>query len=486
MIFLKKLCCGVKDENAVQRTGPVIGIRHLQVLFYFLLLTYTYCMRTVLSVSVEAMINSTTTNPNIETYDWEKKRSVLLSSFFWGYFVLQIPVAYLGKMYGPKSMLVVCSLVDSTSCLLIPTMARRFDAYGVIACRIFQGLAQGGIAPLVHSLLGRWAPPSERSVLGTVTYTGAVFGNILALPITGVICSSWAGWPASFYLFGALGVKWAMLWAIFGSNTPRDHRRITDEERTYILESLGHQEEKVHETPWKRILTSPPFWAITLAFIGANWGSSVLLTQTPTYLNKILEYDIKTNGLLSAAPYLAMGICSIAFSSICDWIINRSIVERGTARKIFNSIGTLLPALSLTIVGFIPKGHSTLSVALLIFNGGLTAGGICGFQVNHVDLSPNHSGILMGITNSWTSIFSIISPLIVQFIVTDDTNQTQWRTIFLISAGIYAVTDLFFIVFASGEVQEWNNCEDMAGDAENARGKSDEDEPIENGTIERY
>lgn len=36
-----------------------------------------------------------------------------------------------------------------------------------------------------------------------------------------------------------------------------------------------------------------------------------------------------------------------------------------------------------------------------------------------MDLSPNHSGILMGLSNGSTSIFSIISPLIVQYIVTD-------------------------------------------------------------------
>lgn len=78
-----------------------------------------------------------------------------------------------------------------------------------------------------------------------------------------------------------------------------------------------------------------------------------------------------------------------------------------------------MPAVSLTLVGFIPKEQAGLSVALLIINGGISAGGFCGFQVNHVDLSPNHSGILMGITNCSTSIFSILSPLIVQFVVTD-------------------------------------------------------------------
>ncbi|CAH1100628.1 unnamed protein product [Psylliodes chrysocephalus] len=448
--------------------GPLIGVRHVQVFLYFLLLTYTYCMRTVLSVAIVAMNNnSTTTNTDIETFHWTNQ-SIVLSAFFYGYILLQVPVAQLGKKYGPKWMLVVCTTVDSTSFLLIPTMASYFGSIGVIVCRVFQGLAQGGIAPLVHTLLGCWAPAAERSVLGTVTYAGAICGNILSLPITGVICSSWAGWPAAFYLFGALGLKWVILWMIFGSNSPSEYKTISEEEKSYIQTSLGQRENKKYKTPWKKILTSPPFWAVTLAFAGANWGSSVLLTQTPTYLSKVLNYDIRTNSLFSAAPYVAMGLSSVVFSSVCDWIINRNIVGRGTARKIFNSIGMLLPALSLSILGFVSKEHAGLSVALLIFNGGITAGGLCGFQVNHVDLSPNHSGILMGITNSSTSVFSIIPQLLVQFMVTGDmTDQSEWRIVFLISAGVYFVTDIFFIMFASGEVQEWNECEEIREDAEN-------------------
>nr|XP_023028316.1 putative inorganic phosphate cotransporter [Leptinotarsa decemlineata] len=155
-----------------------------------------------------------------------------------------------------------------------------------------------------------------------------------------------------------------------------------------------------------------------------------------------------------------MLISSLTFSPICDWLINNSIVSRTVARKIFNTIGTIFPAISLTVVAFLTKKYASYSVALLIINGGMTAGALCSYQVNHVDLSPNHSGVLMAITNSSTSVFSIVSPLIVQFIVTDVTSQLQWRIIFLITAGLYLFADVFYIVFGSGEVQSWNNIED--------------------------
>ncbi|CAH1154733.1 unnamed protein product [Phaedon cochleariae] len=215
------------------------------MVFYFFLMTFTYCMRSVLSVAIVAMNDpKTSINKDIEVYDWDNQ-SVVLSAFFWGYVLLQVPSAQLGKKFGAKWMLVGCTSLDSLSCILIPVMASRFGSTGVMICRVSQGLAQGGVAPLVHTLLGCWAPPSERSVMATVAYTGGTFGIILCLPITGVICSGYWGWPASFYLFGSLGLMWALAWSVFGADTPSTHKTISNIERKYIETSLGQIEYKV-------------------------------------------------------------------------------------------------------------------------------------------------------------------------------------------------------------------------------------------------
>lgn len=75
--------------------------------------------------------------------------------------------------------------------------------------------------------------------------------------------------------------------------------------------------------------------------------------------------------------------------------------------------------MGLVVLGFMNATQAYLSVAILIFVGGFIGAGFCGFQVNHIDLSPNHSGMLMAISNSCTSVFSVLSPLTVQYIVTD-------------------------------------------------------------------
>ena len=45
---------------------------------------------------------------------------------------------------------------------------------------------------------------------------------------------------------------------------------------------------------------------------------------------------------------------------------------------------------------------------------------ITGMQVNHIDLSPNYAGTLMGITNFAANVVSIVAPLIVGVVVSDE------------------------------------------------------------------
>lgn len=122
--------------------------------------------------------------------------------------------------------------------------------------------------------------------------SGAPFGTIVAMPITGLISASWVGWPISFYVFGGMGFFWVVIWLIFGSNSPSEHKSITEEERNYIESSLNQQHKKVIITPWRHIATSLPVWATIVGNFGQNWGYSTLLTEIPNYMNKIMNFDM--------------------------------------------------------------------------------------------------------------------------------------------------------------------------------------------------
>ncbi|KAJ8929849.1 hypothetical protein NQ314_017453, partial [Rhamnusium bicolor] len=326
----------------------------------------------------------------------------------------------MGLMYQPKWLLVGALFVSSTACILIPSVAVQFGSIGVIICRVIQGLAHGFIFPSVHNILGQWVPASERSRLILLAYSGTQFSSILTKLVFRSISESWAGWPAIFYLFGGLGYAWIILWINCGYNTPAEHGTITEEERSYIQNSLGvNEKNQATRTPWKAIFTSLPVWAIVVAYLGQTWGASILLNETPKYIDRVMKYDMKSDRLLSVAPNIAVFVLSFSFCFISDYMINGMGVSRTFARKFFTTIGMTVPLIGLIPQGFVPEETTILSIILLLIAVGSSAATCSGSFANIMDLSPKFSGIIMGITNCTANFFSIGTPFAVHLIVND-------------------------------------------------------------------
>lgn len=166
--------------------------------------------------------------------------------------------------------------------------------------RLIEGLCQGVIFPSTHTLLSKWAPVSERAQLATYCYSGSQFGTVVMLSTSGVLASSFMGWPSIFYISGLASGLWAILWLFFGSNSPADYKYISAEERDFIQSSLGHNEpdsendeKKSRKTPWGEIFTSMPFYSLAIVHAAHNWGFWTLLTEMPTYMKGVLKFDIK-------------------------------------------------------------------------------------------------------------------------------------------------------------------------------------------------
>ena len=77
-------------------------------------------------------------------------------------------------------------------------------------------------------------------------------------------------------------------------------------------------------------------------------------------------------------------------------------------------------------------------------------------KVNALDLSPNYSGTLMAITNGIGALTGIITPYIVGVLAPNQT-LSEWRLVFWIVLGVFLVTNLIFVLYASGEPQPWND-----------------------------
>ncbi|KAJ1524730.1 hypothetical protein ONE63_009613 [Megalurothrips usitatus] len=449
----------------------------------FLGMANAYVMRTNMSVAIVAMVNQTalpreelvveecpgthSNNTQVGHIDptedgefiWETAtQSFILSAFFYGYVLTQIPFGIMAKKYGAKYFLGVGMLVNSVFGLLVPEAA-RWGLAPLIVVRFVQGLGEGPIVPCTHAMLAKWIPPSERSRLGAFVYAGAQFGTVISLPLSGLLSRYGfaGGWPSIFYVFGAVGTVWSVAFLIWVYEDPESHPRIRDAERKFIVGSLGGEKtEQTPPIPWMSVLKSMPFWAILVAHMGQNYGYETLLTELPTYMKQVLRFSIKDNGTLSALPYLAMWIFSIVVSVVADWMTWTKGVSMTRTRKLLNSIGMFGPALCLVAASY-TGCTASLTVGLLSLGVGLMGGTMSGYRINHLDISPRFAGILMSLTNCIANVFALLAPLIAGYIIDGKPTQAAWRVVFFISAAVYAVTSGFYLIFASGDVQSWDD-----------------------------
>lgn len=332
-----------------------------------------------------------------------KTQGYILSSFFYGYVFTQIPFGILAKRYGALRFLGWGMLTNSVFAFLVPVAAQQGGILWMCVIRFIQGLGEGPIVPCTHALLAKWIPPNERSRAGAAIYSGAQFGTIISMPLSGLLAEyGFAdGWPSIFYIFGTVGTLWSIAFLFTVYEDPEKSPNITDTEKAHIQKSLwGAQLHQVQPSvvPYRSIATSLPFYAILFAHMGHNYGYETLMTELPTYMKQVLKFSIKTNGFISSLPYLAMWLFSLSISCVADWLISSNRFSVTHTRKIINSIGQYGPAVCLIIASY-TGCNRVLTVALLTMGVGLNGGIYSGFKVNHLDLTPRFAGILMALTN---------------------------------------------------------------------------------------
>ncbi|KAF6206472.1 hypothetical protein GE061_017705 [Apolygus lucorum] len=448
----------MESSELAPKPPGMIGTRHRQVFLMFIGLVLAYSMRVNLSVGVVAMTDPTV-NSAYPTVNWTTaEKGVVSSMFFYGYFLTGIPAGMLASRYGPiKVVGWVGGILCGAASVAFP-FAVHFGFYWACALRVLQGLGQGFFYPCVNTHMSKWAIPEERGRLFSSCFSGTQLGTILMLGLGGFLATGPGGWYSIFYGSGGLSIIWGIACLVFGADSPAEHSTISTEERAYIETHFkaSSSESKKMKIPWLSISLSVPMWSLLLVHLAQNWGFWTLLTLMPTYMKGVLNFDIQKNGTLSALPYLVMFINAIIFAHIADYITSHKLLTVNFARKMWNSIALYGGAAALLSLATLST-DSTGAIILLTVTVGLNAACYNGYLCNHLDLSPNFAGILMGITNGLSNITSILAPTIAGILVKDESSVEEWQTVFLASSAVFFVGNSVFVAFGSTQIQKWND-----------------------------
>lgn len=277
--------------------------------------------------------------------------------------------------------------------------------------------------------------------------------------------AEWIGWYAPFYAYGLAGVIWYAFWLWLSFEKPSKHPSISPREQLYIEKSLGDAKAKaptIFTTPWGRVFTSMPVYAIIVANFARSWTFYLLLITQPKYFKERFDMNVAEGSTLAALPHLIMTTIVPLGGQLADYLRKNEIMTTTTVRKLFNCGGFGGEALFLLVVAY--SHTETQAVVALIIAVGSSGFAISGFNVNHLDIAPRYASILMGISNGVGTFAGMICPIVTEQITKDETPGTppddaeirlMWQKVFIIAALVHFVGVIFYAIFASGEIQDW-------------------------------
>lgn len=105
-------------------------------------------------------------------------QGILLSSYFWGYLIAQLPGGRVAELVSAKWVMFFAVAINIVCTLLSPLAAKAH--YGVLlVLRILEGVGGGVTFPAMHVMLAQWAPPAERSIMSSIAYAGTALGTVV-------------------------------------------------------------------------------------------------------------------------------------------------------------------------------------------------------------------------------------------------------------------------------------------------------------------
>lgn len=264
--------------------------------------TINYIDRAVISVCMPQIQEELKFSPEVV--------GAILSAFFWGYALMQIPCGWLCDRFKPGKILLIGGLCwgifQAITGLISSSKIFMF-------IRVLLGVSEAPIYPAGAKLQSIWLPVTERSRGSALVDVGSSLGNAFGAPLVALFVLWLDGWRGALI---AIGILTAVIVLICGRrlmSTPDTNKHVNQAERNYIKNAL-EEEWKANQadsvaTKVKVKLTTyfmhKDFWGMCFGFTCGNAIAYGLMTWGPMYLATVHHLDIKG---LGGALFIIYGV----------------------------------------------------------------------------------------------------------------------------------------------------------------------------------
>jgi sugar phosphate permease len=364
---------------------------------------------------------------------------LVLAAFTWAYALGQVPSGWFGDRFGPRRVLSVIMTLWSATAVMT---GAAFGFGSLFGARFLLGLGESGAFPVASRGMQLWFPRVERGRIQGTTHFFSRFAVAITPFIAGSILLT-LGWRAIFYIFGSLGVVWAIGFSLFYRNLPEDHKGVNQAELARIRGVNPDGTIKPPAltrlaTPWRRILLSPNMWFISLAYFCFFFGSNFYLTWYPTYLREHLHMSIRSLGIWGSIPLFAGMAGDVIGGSLSD-VIFKSTGKAKLARRVVAAPGFLLAGAFIIPVALTASQFS--SIVCLAASFFFLEWVIGPAWAVPMDVGGQFSGTVTGVMNMAGALGGATTAVVYGSLF----NRGLWVAPFLVSAGVMLLGALIWI-----------------------------------------
>ena len=425
--------------------GKKTNYRYIVMVMLFLMTAINYADRSTLSITGAAIKNDLGMSSVSLGY--------LFAAFAWSYMIAQIPAGSLLDRIGARlTYALSIGLWSILTCSMgfIAGLPVAAAITALFVARVMIGAVEAPVFPANNRISAIWFPAHERGMAAALFTSAQYFAKVVFAPLMGYI-TQYYGWNYVYFAIGPIGLVLTLLWWKL-LKEPSRNSMVNAAELQYMRDGGAvvdidavemRRKKSVAEVlrDVKKICSNRMMIGVLLAQYCLATLTAFFLTWFPMYLIEDRGMSIAKAGLVSAIPALTGFIGGVLGGFVSDLLIKRGY-SITFSRKVPIVVGMLMST-TLILCNFIDD--QIILVAIMAFSFLGKAFGTQGWAVLS-EIAPKESvGLAASLLNGFGSVASIISPIVVGYLIHATGNFSISLVFIALHAVVAALLYLFFV-----------------------------------------